>query len=205
MVKLKMKNLWYTCVQLCSIPFEIFIKRYFYINVKRPQSFDLPQGVLFIANHQSRIDPFLIIYCVGFKNFRNVLPTRFPITSEYMSRPFVKHILTSFGGYNIGASPIERMKKLLYTRDILRRKGSVLLFPEGRINKSGSIDCSQFKDGAAILFYEDTPVVFVRLTGFLGFSWRTPMGAGKRVLAYSEVILEGTPEEKLEKMQEFYR
>lgn len=205
MIKLKIINLWYTFVQLCSAPFEIFIMKYFYINVHRPQSFDLPQGVLFIANHQSRVDPFLIIYSIGFKNFINVLPARFPITAEYMSRPLIKHILTSFGGYNIGANSIERMKKLLYTRDILRRKGSILLFPEGRINKTGKIDCSSFKDGAAILFYENTPIVFVRLTGFSDFSWRTRTGADKRVITYSEVILEGTPEEKLEKMQEFYR
>ncbi len=201
----KIKNFWYTFVQLLSTPLEIFIIKYFYINVRRPKSFDLPQGVLFIANHQSRVDPFLIIYCVGFKNFKNVLPTRFPITPTYMSRPFFRHVLTSLGGYTIGDNPIERMKKLLYTRDILRRKDSVLLFPEGRINKTGHIDCSLFKDGASILFYENTPVVFVRLTGFLGFSWRTPVGAGKRVLEYSEVILEGTPEEKLEKMQDFYK
>lgn len=122
-----------------------------------------------------------------------------------MSHPFFKYVLGSLGGYDIGENPIERMKKLLYTRDILRRKGSVLLFPEGRINKTGYIDCSQFKDGVAMLFYEETPIVFVRLTGFFGFSWRTPSGAGKRALEYSEVITEGTSEEKLLIMQGFYK
>ncbi len=203
-MKRKMFNFGYTLVQLCSIPFQIFIIRYFYINVRRPKNFSLPHGVLFISNHQSRADPFLITYCVGFKNLPKILPVRFPITTKYMSRPLIKHFLSSLGGYDIGASPIERMKKLLYTRDILRRKGSVLLFPEGRINKTGYIDCTQFKDGVNVLFYENTPVVFVRLTGFLGFSWRTPSGAGKRTLEYSEVITEGTSEEKLLRMQEFY-
>jgi 1-acyl-sn-glycerol-3-phosphate acyltransferase len=205
MTRKKIANMWYTFVQLCSIPFEIFILRYFYIKINRPNTFNLPPGVLFIANHQSRVDPFLITYCVGFKNLKKILPVRFPITSKYMSQPFFKYFLGSLGGYDVGVSSMDRMKKLLYTRDILRRKGSVLLFPEGRINKTGYIDCSQFKDGVNVLFYEDTPIVFVRITGFLGFSWSAPTGTLRRTIEYSEVITEGTPEEKLSMMQEFYQ
>ncbi len=203
--KLIIAKFVYTFFQLCSIPFEMFILRYFYIKVSRPVLFDLPAGVLFIANHQSRLDPFLITYCVGFKNFLKILPVRFPITPEYMLRLRFKYILGSLGGYTIGTNPMVKMKKLLYTRDILRRKGSVLLFPEGKINKTGYIDCSQFKDGVNVLFYENTPVVFVRVKGFLWFRWRNPTAFGKRSIEYSEVIQEGTPEEKLAKMQAFFK
>ncbi len=194
----------YIFTQILSIPYEFFIISYFFIKINRPKNFVLPSGVLLISNHQSRLDPFIITYCTGFKNLRKILPMRFPVTPEYMKRPILGKLIKLIGGYNIGDTPLERMRKLLYTRDILNRKSNVLIFPEGKISKTSHIDCSEFKDGISVLFETKAPIVFVRIENFHSFSFRRNHSLHKKSITYSEIIESGTVEEKINLMKKFY-
>lgn len=196
----------YIFFQVLSVPYEFFLFTWFRVRVYRPEEFSLPSGSLLVANHQSKLDPFFITYGVGVKNWISILPTRYPVISEYMKIPVLGFLISLIGGYDVGATPIIRMKKLLYTRDILlHHKNTLLIFPEGKINRTIDVDYEGFQDGIKKLLVEDVPVVFVRLTGLNRKSFSRPFDNVERSICYSKVFRYESIEEKLRQMSEFYK
>ena len=157
-------KVWFVFAQLLTIPANFFFTRLLKLQVSRPAHFKIEHGTLIIANHQSKIDPFLISYHVGFKHLMSALPIRYPVTPDFMNRPILGLCISLLGGYNIGETPLERLKKLLFTRDLLKQGYSIVLFPEGKIVRDQDM-VEDFKKGANALFNENYPVVFVRLKG----------------------------------------
>jgi 1-acyl-sn-glycerol-3-phosphate acyltransferase len=189
----------------------IFNRFYFYvfrICVIKPKNFSISKrGVLFISNHQSKVDPFIITGGVGIKNFiRSVCPTRYPVMSLYMQKPFTGKIIALIGGYDIGSTSFERMKQLVFTRDLLlHKKQNVLIFPEGKINKTIDVHHEDFQKGIQILFKENIPIVFVRLTGIHSITLSNFYKNFEKAIKYSEVIDNVSAEEKIKKMIDFYQ
>jgi 1-acyl-sn-glycerol-3-phosphate acyltransferase len=109
------------------------------------------------------MDPFLISYHIGVKNWTTIVPIRYPVTHEYMSGKIITLFIKLFGGYNIGETPLQRLKGLTLTRDLLRKKYSVVIFPEGKINYTEQ-EVAAFRKGVEMLFSYEYPVVFARLT-----------------------------------------
>lgn len=178
------------------------------IRIIRPNNFHIPKGgVLLISNHQSKFDPFAITCGVGMKNFVNsICPTRYPVTSEYMRRPFLGRVISLIGGYDIGDTTVERMKKLLYTRELLvAKKQNVLIFPEGKINRTIDLSTEEFQKGVEILFRNNIPIIFVRLTNLNTITWLNFFKKTEKTIRYSNILINATSEEKMNKMIEFYK
>ena len=97
--------------------------------VQRKVDFKYEKIYLFIANHQSRIDPFVAFATLGFKEDSLLKPARF-MTARGIYFSFLRPILKLLGCY-----PTRRRKdwdSVSQSADFLRRGYSVMIFPEGR-------------------------------------------------------------------------
>jgi len=195
---------WFIIAQISTIPVNFVISTLLKLKVERPSDLRLTKGMLVIANHQSKIDPFLISNHIGIKNLRFVLPIRYPVTPDFMSRTFLGFFISLLGGYNVGRNTMERLQKLIYTRNLIKKGYSIVLFPEGKIVPDVNI-VTDFKKGANMLFNENYPVVFVRLIGLNNehkfHFWKN----NNTKLIYSKLYgSEVSKEEKIEAMIIFF-
>ena len=197
-------RMWFRLIQIMTIPANAVVTWLLRLTIHRPQNLVVQQGTLIIANHQSKIDPFLISYHIGFKNIFRTIPIRYPVTPEYIRRPLLGKCIQLLGGYTIGETPIERLHQLIYTRTLLKSGYTVLLFPEGEINRDSDM-VIDFKRGAHVLFNEQYPILLVRLTGLNKihrFRFWKNKGAS---LTYSEYLdASHSPTDKIEYMEKFY-
>lgn len=148
--------------------FVFYVPRRIFYNVQitHPENFwELKNGSLLVANHQSRMDPFLVLSCIPFGLFLRILPIKFPVLHKYMVNPYLSGSLKILGCYDIGKNSRENMVGFLYTRDLLKKGKTVFLFPEGKISKNGD-EISNFKMGIEFFVKEAKNVVFARLKGF---------------------------------------
>lgn len=200
----KITKIWFVIAQILTIPANFILTKLLRLTVERPDAFTISHGTLIIANHQSRIDPFLISYHIGIRNLPATLPIRYPVTHEYMQKPFLGFCIKLLGGYDIGANHMERLHKLVFTRSLLKQGYSIVLFPEGKIVRDRDM-VADFQKGANMLFNENYPVVFVRLTG-LNRKHPVRFWKNKNIkLSYSSYFDESVPkEEKIEAMVRFF-
>jgi len=183
-----------------TAPFSYLILK---TRIVRPVYFIPPRGTLFISNHQSKLDPFLITYHVGAKNYPVILPMRFPVMSSVMRIPFIGLCIRLLGGYDIKEKPFERAKQLLYTRELLRRGTSVLIFPEGRIARNGD-HVEEFYKGIEMILMENIPLVLVRLKGLNRSRFRFFYRSSQTEIIFSDSIKDIPKEEKKRIIREFY-
>ncbi len=156
-----MKVLW-VFLQIATIPFIWLIKVIFRIKIIHENTVPPEKGCLMISTHESKIDPFYILNYYGlWKTVVNV-PYRFPVMHEYMEKKIIGHIISCFGGYDIGDTFEKKAKILFYTRKIIEEKGSLVIFPEGRIIK-GDHDFVHFQNGYRFLLTESTQVILVKM------------------------------------------
>jgi 1-acyl-sn-glycerol-3-phosphate acyltransferase len=172
------------------------------LQVSIPDNFYVPRGTLVLSNHRSLLDPFLVTFHLGRANWWATVPVRFPTTNKFAGHPLIGPAIKALGAYDIGVKPIERAKRLLFTRDLLLRKRSVLLFPEGRIVKDGRLH-GEFQKGARMLFSHECPVLFVHLFGFSTESFMHPGRVNNPRMYFSEIV-RGNPEEKVNRMEAFF-
>lgn len=123
----------------------------------------LQAGSLVVANHQSPLDPFIVLAHMPFLAFLELLPIRFPVTHGYMSKKRWQ-ALRLVGAYDIGVTPREKMMGLYRARQYLRHEVTIFLFPEGKVNRTGQV--GELQRGLQFLMAENTPLMFVRLQGF---------------------------------------
>ncbi len=197
---------WFVFIQILTIPANFCISRLLRLRIVKPKDLTLKPGTLIIANHQSKIDPFLVSYHLRIRSWTIMLPIRYPVDPEFMKRPILGFCIRLLGGYSIGETSMERAKKLLFTRQLLDDGYSIVIFPEGKIVRDSDF-VEQFQKGAHMLFADPRPVVFVRLSGLNEkhkfHFWR---GGTHPVLSYSSVIdAADSTEEKVKRMTDFYR
>lgn len=125
------------------------------------------RGLLIVSNHQSEADPFLILACLPFQSFIKLLPIYFPTTEavftskKYNPRWFP--LIWLLGCFSLGKDTAERMRSMLYIRQLLNQERTVVIFPEGKINRDINLD--DFKRGADFFLTHSTGALFVRLSG----------------------------------------
>lgn len=119
---------------------------------------DLVSGgpYLFICNHRSSSDPFLV----------SVLPVRCELVQVVNQWPFRLPVLGFFAtlaGYlNVNAMPFERFKGL--AMKLIADRVSIVFFPEG--TRSGGTHMNQFHSSAFKLFLESgTPIIPMCISG----------------------------------------
>lgn len=75
-----------------------------------PENLDeLSRGSLLIANHRSKMDPFVVLAHLPFFTFLRILPIRFPVHHDFMKRRIFRYTLPFLGSYDIGGTPWKKM------------------------------------------------------------------------------------------------
>lgn len=188
--------------QYASRPYTWYLSRRIGLKTYLPHGFVMEPGTLVLANHRSVFDPFLVTFHLVRASWLPAAPTRFPTKSEYARHLILGPVIKMLGAYDIGDTPMEKAKKLLYTRDLLTRGRSVLLFPEGKIVSEGHV-VEEFQRGAHMLFANDHPTIFVHMLGFNSQSFITPSQVENPRMYFSPVI-RGSAHEKVTYMEEFF-
>ncbi|MBU6214719.1 1-acyl-sn-glycerol-3-phosphate acyltransferase [Patescibacteria group bacterium] len=193
---------FFITTQIATCPVDWWLSRRIGLTVSIPRDLYVPPGTLVLANHRSMLDPFLVTYNLGHQNWLTAVPMRYPVTPDYARRPVLGRAMRLIGAYDIGKTKMERAKKLLFTRGLLDKQRTVLLFPEGRIVEGGVIT-EEFHNGFKMLFAHDYPTLFVRLSGFTTDSFIHPKTVTDARIHYSPII-RGTAETKLQYMSTFF-
>lgn len=163
----------------------------------------IPQGTLIVANHQSRLDPFFIVYHIGLRNLLINLPLYFPAASNYMRNIFLGGPMRLMGCFDIGATSLEKAKGLLRIKSLLSKKKTVLIFPEGRI-VARSQNPHVFEKGISFLLEQNAPVLLVRIQGLDTWSLFS-LKRHQTSIHFGELLdVSVVKEEKLSKIKEFF-
>lgn len=94
--------------------------------------------VIFIANHRSKLDPYILSTAIPFKFHKNILPFRFATTITYMKKPLLRPWLKLWGCFAIAPRSGSLEEVLKPALKILKfRDQSMVYFPEGKIVKAG--------------------------------------------------------------------
>lgn len=179
--------------------FDILLKP----RIEMPEGLTIPQGTLIVSNHQSWIDPWALIYFLGPQNIIPLLPMRFPVTHNFFRKTIMGSILWCLGGFNIGSTPLEKAKKLLYIRNLIHQKYSVLIFPEGKWVQNIK-ERFEFKRGIHMLVHEDTPILLVQLSNLKNNLFTYKFRRSGIRIKYSRLINSGSASEKIKLIHEFY-
>lgn len=89
------------------------------------------RSLIMIANHASRLDPFVILSSFTFRTFYKLLPIRFMIASNYMNTPLQKLFLIPLGCFPHKTSD-ESYSSIEKSIEFLERGERVFIFPEGK-------------------------------------------------------------------------
>ena len=132
---------------------------------------DIPpqRGCLIICNHECKMDPFFVLNAYGLKKTFVNVPYQFPVLDEYMDKFLLGKIIASFGGFSIGTTIEEKARSLFYIRDVLVKRGSVLIFPEARL-VNGDHKFEDFQKGYTHLITPGTQVILAKLENFHSYS-----------------------------------
>ncbi|MBA3047557.1 1-acyl-sn-glycerol-3-phosphate acyltransferase [Candidatus Falkowbacteria bacterium] len=92
-------------------------------------------GVIFVANHQGRFDPFLIGASIPFSYFSKIKCFRYQTYYKFIIERWYGLFIWLMGAYPVypKSGPLEKV--LAKTVKILKDNQSVLIFPEGKLNQ----------------------------------------------------------------------
>lgn len=134
-------------------------------------------GVIFAANHSSELDPILVPAALPFSSpllpiFYVSRPREFYQTSGW--RQFLYGgLLFKLWGSHAAITGFKDYEKSLATHlDILRRGGSMLIFPEGRKTRDGNMQTEAHGGVAYLAAHTECPIVPVRIFGDFNMTLR---------------------------------
>ncbi len=160
----------------------------------------LERGVLVVANHQSMVDPFIIVFSLPFRLYLKMLPLRFPtahhiFTSRWYNPRFFP-FLKLLGCFTIGTTSAENMHVIFYMREKLAQGYTFCMFPEGGINEAHTV--KDLKRGVDFFMKHAKKVLFVRLHGFND----AVFARSTRRIVYGEVF-DPPPEMSVDEMRSY--
>ena len=167
--------------QLLVYIFFAYPIRFFYrADTTIPKNINkLQKGSLLVANHQSLLDPFIILAHIPLFTFIKILPISFPTCAQVMNKPILSRILKLFGCFNIGNNNKEKMLSLFYIRELLKQRRTVFLFPEGKMIKKENI--GEFQQGIQFFINECRNAVFVRMKGFNKINMKNLINSNRKL------------------------
>ena len=91
-----------------------------------------------VANHPSKLDPFLILAALPLSIFVRLTPFNFVTSEKYLKRGYYKYLLKMWGC----VSNIEKNKKkpLIILKEKLNDNETIFLFPGGELEKEGKLN-----------------------------------------------------------------
>lgn len=131
--------------------------------------------VIFAANHSSEMDAIIVPAALPFSSpllpiFYVSRPRGFYKTSGWRQILYGGFFFKLWGAHAAVAGSHDYEKSLSAHLAIMERGGSVLIFPEGRKTRDGSIGHEAHGGVAFLACASGTPVVPVRIAGVFGFS-----------------------------------
>lgn len=101
------------------------------------------------ANHQCRMDPFLILSLLPFKPFLKLVPIRFITADQYMNTWWEYSFLSLFGCFPITPRYSPRKPVIEYAVELLQAGQTLFIFPEGKRLDDG--EKAEAKRGAIVI------------------------------------------------------
>ena len=137
--------------QIVAYPFVKFVSAIIvrsHLDVSR--RFKLKKGASYViySNHQSKIDPFLILASLPFETCIKLLPFRLFVNNAFFSNYFNVLFLRIFGGFPAHHND-KRPYGLDYARILLASGQTVVIFPQGTRTREKIV-----KSGIAVLAKE---------------------------------------------------
>lgn len=141
---------------------------------KRKSTFAFKGPAVVISNHNHFIDFIILFYLFAFRYIRCIVGK-----TLYESSRLLETILKGFGCIKVDRFSFD-MEFFFNAMDVLKKKGVVLIFPEGKFSTNGEIN--EFKNTAALLALQaGVPVIPVYHTANYGFFKRTDVMVGDRI------------------------
>lgn len=114
-------------------------------------------GVVFIANHQSGFDPFLISAGLDRSHYRQIKCFRYLTHYKHITRRWYGPLIWLSGAYPVYPSHGDYEKSLKHTIEILQDNQNVLFFPTGTRGKY--FDARQARPGIGWLVKKINPII----------------------------------------------
>ncbi len=91
---------------------------------------------IFIANHISKLDPFLMCTSIDFSSTIHLIPYRFMVSPSYVKKPIIYFLLQLVGWYPAYLYDEDgKNQSLKISKKFLERWETMVIFPEGWIHK----------------------------------------------------------------------
>lgn len=116
------------------LPVKIFFRPQIIFEINKKS---IKRGIVIAANHQSRLDLFLIFGAFPPRDFIKLIPIKGLVAEKYMDNWWKKILLTCFGTHALKEGIKNSSSALLYILDKIDKKETILLFPEGKVIKEG--------------------------------------------------------------------
>lgn len=101
------------------------------IDVSIPFSFEHNTRYLFVANHQSRLDPFAVFAALSYRQLKQITPTRF-MTAGAIYYSALRPFLSLCGCYPTRKKNDSAYDTVEQSIHFLEHQQNVFIFPEGR-------------------------------------------------------------------------
>lgn len=154
----------------------------------RQSTFFFKGPAVIISNHNHFLDFTILIYVFAFRYVRCIVGK-----TLYESSRFLEAILKGLGCIKVDRFSFD-MEFFFKAMDVLKKKGVVLIFPEGKFSVSGGIE--EFKSTATLLALQaGVPIIPVYHTADYGCFKRTDIMVGDRIYL-KDFCKTKTPSEK---------
>lgn len=180
---------------------RVRVIRYVPINITK-------RGFLVVSNHQSWYDPFVVTLAWAlsggsWRHFFISIPMWYPTLSGVIRNPVAGSLIRPFGAFDIGLTPLERARGLMFTRHLLRSGENILLFPEAKCIRTGN-DVAPFHPGITTLYAEAVPIILVRLVNMNAWKWFNVWNRHQVDFHFELLPVEMPADERRLKLEAFY-
>lgn len=160
-----------------------------YESKKRPRDgFHFKGPAVIISNHNHFLDFTILLYVFAFRYIRCIVGK-----TLYESSKLLETLLNLLGCIKVDRFSFD-MEFFFNALDVLKKKGVVLIFPEGKFSVSGEVE--EFKSTAALLSLQaGVPIIPVYHTANYGAFKRTDVIIGDRIYL-KDYCKSKTPSEK---------
>lgn len=169
-----------------GLGFQIRVR---YESKKRPRDgFHFKGPAVIISNHNHFLDFTILLYVFAFRYIRCIVGK-----TLYESSKLLEKLLNLLGCIKVDRFSFD-MEFFFNALDVLKKKGVVLIFPEGKFSVSGEVE--EFKSTAALLALQaGVPIIPVYHTANYGCFKRTDVIIGDRIYL-KDYCKNKTPSEK---------
>ena len=164
----------------------------------RQSTFFFKGPAVIISNHNHFLDFVILLYVFAFRYIRCIVGK-----TLYESSKFLEVILNGLCCIKVDRFSFD-MEFFFNAMDVLKKKGVVLIFPEGKFSVDGKIN--EFKSTATLLALQaGVPIIPVYHTANFGAFKRTDVMVGDRIYLKDYIKSKNPSEKELLELTEMLR